>query len=366
MKHRPLVQHRRSDPAFVLALLSQLHAVRLAMQAIRAVVPAAQLVQTDDVGYVSSTRRLRYQADFENERRWLSFDLLAGRVTAHHPLWAYLRHHGATEAELMAFVEAPCPADIIGINAYVTSERFLDHRLRRYPAELRSGNGREAYADIDAERVKFQAFSMRSMASGGAFHRAYLRVTQQSFLEAHELAFGYFGGVFKRLRYDNLPQAVKKILRGSRREETARFIAFRSHWKFESVFCTPGEEGAHEKGGVEGEVGFFRRPRGEHRRGIAAERAAQAFVNGKPLRADQHRVVGLARHAAIERAIGRRVAQLHDLGDIAVVVEENEIRTAAKDVQRFILGMLVRSHVSVVGVHHEHFVQSVLRALMGA
>lgn len=117
----------------------------------------------------------------------------------------------------------------------------------------------EAYADIDGERVKFQAFSMRSMASGGAFHRAYLRVTQQSFLEAHELAFRYFGGLFKRLRYDNLPQAVKKILRGSRREETARFIAFRSHWKFESVFCTPGEEGAHEKGGVEGEVGFFRR-----------------------------------------------------------------------------------------------------------
>jgi hypothetical protein len=50
---------------------------------------------------------------------------------------------------------------------------------------------------------------------------------------------------------------VKKILRGSRREETARFVAFRSHWRFSSEFCTPAE--AHEKGGVEGEAGYFRR-----------------------------------------------------------------------------------------------------------
>lgn len=117
----------------------------------------------------------------------------------------------------------------------------------------------EAYADLAGERTKLQGFSMRSMGSGGAFHCAYLRATQQAFLEAHELAFHYFGGVFRRLRYDNLKLAVKRILRGSRRDETARFIAFRSHWKFESVFCNPGEEGAHEKGGVEGEVGFFRR-----------------------------------------------------------------------------------------------------------
>lgn len=98
---------------------------------------------------------------------------------------------------------------------------------------------------------------MRSMASGAAYHRAYLRATQQAFLEAHELAFHYFGGVFRKLRYDNLTSAVKKILRGYEREMTARFIAFRSHWQYEASFCTPGE--GHEKGGVEGEVGYFRR-----------------------------------------------------------------------------------------------------------
>lgn len=115
----------------------------------------------------------------------------------------------------------------------------------------------EAWAEIDGEEQKAYLFCMRSMASGGAFHRAYPHASQQAFLEAHELAFAYFGGVFTLLRYDNLSSAVKRILRGSQREETERFIAFRSHWGFESEFCTPGE--GHEKGGVEGENGYFRR-----------------------------------------------------------------------------------------------------------
>ena len=71
------------------------------------------------------------------------------------------------------------------------------------------------------------------------------------------MAFAYFGGVFRKLRYDNLTSAVKKILRGYRREETARFVAFRSHWRFEAEFCTPAEP--HEKGGIEGEAGYFGR-----------------------------------------------------------------------------------------------------------
>ena len=117
----------------------------------------------------------------------------------------------------------------------------------------------EAYADLGGERTLLQVFEMRSMAGGGSFHRAYPRATQQAFLEAHELAFERFGGVFHRLRYDNLKSAVKRILQGYRREETARFIAFRSHWRFEAVFCNPGVQHAHEKGGIEGEGGYFRR-----------------------------------------------------------------------------------------------------------
>ena len=115
----------------------------------------------------------------------------------------------------------------------------------------------EAYADLDEERQKLHIFCMRSMASGGAFHRAYPHASQQAFLEAHELAFHYFGGVFATVRYDNLSSAVKKILRGHQREETERFIAFRSHWGYQSDFCNPGR--GNEKGGVEGEGGYFRR-----------------------------------------------------------------------------------------------------------
>src|SRR3954447_16664479 len=115
----------------------------------------------------------------------------------------------------------------------------------------------EAWVDLGDERTRMQVFAMRAMASGAAFHRAYLHATQQAFLEAHEHAFAYFGGVFHRLRYDNLASAVRKILRGHRREETVRFLAFRSHWRFAAEFCTPGE--GQEKGGVEGEGGYFRR-----------------------------------------------------------------------------------------------------------
>jgi len=115
----------------------------------------------------------------------------------------------------------------------------------------------EAVAILGGEEVLLQVFCLRSMASGAAFHRAYPRATQQAFLEAHEGAFAYFGGVFATLRYDNLTSAVRKILRGFRREETTRFLAFRSHWQFDAEFCTPGE--GHEKGGVEGEAGYFRR-----------------------------------------------------------------------------------------------------------
>lgn len=70
-------------------------------------------------------------------------------------------------------------------------------------------------------------------------------------------ALEMFGGVFQTLRYDNLKVAVKQILRGKRREETTRFIAFRSHYLFEAEFCTPAR--GNEKGGVEHEVGRFRR-----------------------------------------------------------------------------------------------------------
>ncbi|HEU4533989.1 MAG TPA: family 1 glycosylhydrolase [Polyangiaceae bacterium] len=145
--------HGRDDRTFVRALVTQCRAVALAMRAIREVTPHARLVQTEDLGFVRSTPGVSYQADFENERRWLSLDLLEGRVRPGHPLYRYLVASGIHPSELARFAERPCPPDVIGMNYYVTSERFLDERLALYPPALHGGNQRHRYADVEAVRV---------------------------------------------------------------------------------------------------------------------------------------------------------------------------------------------------------------------
>lgn len=92
--------------------------------------------------------------------------------------------------------------------------------------------------------------------------RAYLTGVQEAFLEGHVYGFDRLGGVpCEKLRYDNLNSAVKKVLFGRSRQENDRWISFRSHYGFEAWYCQPGHEheGSHEKGGVEGEGGRFRR-----------------------------------------------------------------------------------------------------------
>ncbi len=145
--------HGRSPHMFITILLRQLRATVRAMAEIRAVQPQAQLVQTDDLGYTHSTPTLDYQADFENARRWLTWDLLCGRVTPSHELWAYLRQTGATERDLWFHVENPCPPSLLGINHYVTSERYLDEDLTSYGPWTYGDNGRHHYADTEVVRA---------------------------------------------------------------------------------------------------------------------------------------------------------------------------------------------------------------------
>ncbi len=146
--------HGQAMSVFARALVHQCRGVVLAMARIREVNPKAKLIQTEDLGKISSTRRLAYQADFENQRRWLTWDLLSGRVDRHHPLWEFLVRDGELkERELLWFTEHPCPPDVIGVNYYVTSERFLDERLERYPPHTHGGNRRHRYADVEAVRV---------------------------------------------------------------------------------------------------------------------------------------------------------------------------------------------------------------------
>ena len=146
--------HGRDVPTFARCLLTQCRAVVLAMGAIREHVRDARLVQTDDLGKVYSTPLLAEQAALENQRRWLSLDLLTGRLRPDTVMWRWLRDEGeVTEDALAWFVENPCVPDVLGINHYLSSERFLDERQERYPPDSYGGNGRIAYADVLAARV---------------------------------------------------------------------------------------------------------------------------------------------------------------------------------------------------------------------
>lgn len=186
--------HGRSDLTFARALITQLKAVVMAMRAVREINPAARLIQTEDLGKTFSTRALAYQAEFENERRWLSYDLLTGRITRGHAMWSYLLKAGVSEAELCWFMENACPPDLLGINHYITSERFLDERTLRYPASTHGGNGRHTYADVEAVRV---------CAEGTAGPKALMKE-----------AWGRYG----------LPLAITEAHLGCTREEQLRWL----------------------------------------------------------------------------------------------------------------------------------------------
>jgi dTDP-4-dehydrorhamnose reductase len=145
--------HATDDRSFIVALLNQLRAIVLAMRAIRTVIPQARLVQTEDIGKVSSTPELAYQADFENERRWMTYDLLTGSLPTDGLVARWLQGVGISESALEWFRSNPCRPDIFGVNHYLSGDRFLDHRLDRYPPETHGGNGLARYADILAARV---------------------------------------------------------------------------------------------------------------------------------------------------------------------------------------------------------------------
>ncbi|MCD2517650.1 sugar nucleotide-binding protein [Massilia sp. G4R7] len=145
--------HGRDDRTFIEALLVQCKAVVLSMRAIRAVNPNAKLVQTDDLGKTYGTPEMGKVAEFYNERRWLAWDLLCGTVDEHHKLWKYLTKTGIPLEEFLWFRDNTCPPDIIGVNYYVTSERWLDHRPERFPEHHRGVADGIPCADIEASRV---------------------------------------------------------------------------------------------------------------------------------------------------------------------------------------------------------------------
>ncbi|GHA74924.1 dTDP-4-dehydrorhamnose reductase [Cognatilysobacter bugurensis] len=149
--------HGRDEHTFKNALFNECRGTVLAMRAIREVNPNAKLVQTDDLGKIYSTPLLAYQAELSNEVRWLGWDLICGKVDEAHSLWDWLiAVCGATPEEILWFRDNPCPPDILGVNYYVTSERFLDENQDNYPEHYHGGNRRHRYADIETARVLAQ------------------------------------------------------------------------------------------------------------------------------------------------------------------------------------------------------------------
>lgn len=145
--------HESKGKSFARMLINQCRGIILAMKAIRSINPHAKLLQTEDLGKTYSTPALEYQARFENTRRWLSYDLICGKVNKRHSMRGYLLRLGITKEELDFFLTNPFPPDIMGFNYYITSERFLDNNLVAYPGHIAGGNGRHSYVDIEAVRV---------------------------------------------------------------------------------------------------------------------------------------------------------------------------------------------------------------------
>jgi dTDP-4-dehydrorhamnose reductase len=145
--------HGRDEAIFARTLVQQCKGVALAMASIREVIPGARLVQTEDLGRTYAAAGLTDVADFFNERRWLSLDLLCGRIDREHALWPYLRRCGIDEAELSWFAEHACPPDIMGINHYLTSDRYLEEDVSLYPGRNPDQCQGKSYVDVEAVRA---------------------------------------------------------------------------------------------------------------------------------------------------------------------------------------------------------------------
>jgi transposase len=204
-------------------------------------------------------RRLRPAVDAWAEviDGWLIADRQLPRKQRHtaRRIWQRLvAEHGATLAE-------------VTVSRYVARRRL---ELGLDGVEVMVPQTHPPGAEAEVDFGEFQAFIvgvlstcwlfvMRLSHSGRAFHVAFATQAQEAFLEGHVLALHYFGAVPGRIRYDNLKPAVIRVCKGRDRQESERFVALRSHYGFDSFFCRPGKDGSHEKGGVEGEIGRFRR-----------------------------------------------------------------------------------------------------------
>jgi len=240
---------------------------------------------------------------------WLRADLKAPRKQRHtaRRVWQrLLDEHGAQVGEST-------------VRAYVSEvRRELVSGIDEVTIVALHGPGEEAEVDFGAATVilaglptTVHVFHLRLSHSGKAVHLPYLVEDQLAFLEGFTRAFGRLGGVPGRIRLDNLKAAVARILKGRDRIESERFTLLRSHFGFDRFSCIPGERGAHEKGGVEGDVGRFRRRHLVPLPKVASFEELEALFEAADEADDTRRIAG--RRETVAQAFERERASLRPL-----------------------------------------------------
>jgi transposase len=252
---------------------------------------------------------------------WLAADVLAARKQRHTAkrIWRRLvDEHGVEVAETTVRDHVRKRRRELG---HSVAEVFVAQV--HAPARTAEVDWGQAEVELAGARTTVHLFFMRSCFSGAAFGMASPVETQQAFLEGHAHAFAWFGGVFAEVRYDNLTSAVKQVLKGRRRVESDRFVAMRSHYLFDSIFTTPGIKGAHEKGGVEGEVGRLRRNHLVPVPAVGSFQQLNALLLAGCEQDLGRRIAGrpatVAQQLVVERPLLREVAEPFDATETATV-----------------------------------------------
>jgi transposase len=182
------------------------------------------------------------------------------RHTARRVLGRLVDEHGALElsySTVRDYVAKRRP-EILAESGRAVSEAFVPQT--HLPGAEAEVDFADLWVVLRGLKTKVFLFTLRLSFSGKAVHRVFATQGQEAFLEGHVYAFEQLGGTpVEQIRYDNLKSAVSRVLLGRDREESQRWIAFRSHYGFDAFYCQPGVAGAHEKGGVEGEGGRLRR-----------------------------------------------------------------------------------------------------------
>ena len=187
--------------------------------------------------------------------RWLEDDKERPKKQRHTAVRVYnrlLQEHGfkGSEPTVRRYVrEARLRLGVGARQAFIPSDPQAG-----FEAEVDWGR---CTAILGGKETRLKLFCMRSKFSGKHFVRCYPCERQQALFDGHIHAFAFFGGVFPVLIYDNLTTAVQKVLRGKKRILQESYDKFRSYYNFAPRFCNRGQ--GHEKGGVEGLVGYSRR-----------------------------------------------------------------------------------------------------------